>query len=192
MNLTSAQVHFNPLKHHLGFICHELIHMAEVTSDVKKSMFDDVKSVNSNFVDVYTGEYTSIEIQEMIAKDLIGRNIKNETDFQHWLGVKGYRLITLSDKSMWVLRKSIFKSAYVHINPSRIPPLTFRIHGNAWKTVVGLLIIHPEFIHNVPSFGEINSFRNEYMDLSPVKGNKNLQRVMKVYELIRSYILYLS
>lgn len=192
MNLTPAQIQFNPWKHHLGFVSGEILRAATATEERKKEILKIVKSINANFVDVYTGQYSPLQLQELVARELGNRNIFSLQDLTQWLGVKGFQLLSLNDQSIWVIRKSEYKEALVHIHPSRTPPLAFRIHGNAWKTALLMAMEQPEYLKGLPTLREINNFRKEHLNLSPVKGNENLQRLMKAYELILSGIAWIS
>lgn len=185
MPLSAEHVRFNPYKHHLGFICNTLEKVqSEPTGRIL--FFEAIRSVNANFVDVYTGPISSDEIQEIIAKKLSGDQVNNNKAFEEWLGAEQFRIIALDDKSRWVLRLSEYKTEYVHIHPSRTSPMAVRVHGNAWRTVVGLLIMHSGFLNQIPDINTINKFRKEFLNLSPVKGVDNLKRVMSVYELIKA------
>lgn len=184
MTVTFSQIQFNPLKHHLGYICNKLRTLPDSPDELKQGLFESIRSINANFVDVYTGRYSPEEVQEVITKELNRRNIGNVMHFQQWLGPKHYQMLSLDDQSVWILRKSEYKAAFVHIHPSRKPPLTVRVHGNAWRTVICLLVMHPEYLKEEPPLEKINSFRQEFLGLSPVKGRENLQRVMRVWNLI--------
>jgi hypothetical protein len=188
MAISSDQIQLNPLKHHLGFICRELKALPGASTESKCHLFELVKTINANFVDVYTGKYSPAEIQELIALELNRKYIGDIKQFQQWLGPKSYQMVSLGDRSVWVLRKSEYKTAFVHIHPSRKPPMAVRIHGNALRTVAGLLILYPEYLQKVPGLERINAFRKEFLGLSPVKGHGNLQRVMKVWNMIRRSI----
>jgi hypothetical protein len=187
MSISVNHIQFNPFKHHLDYVCNCLLITRRAIQSPE--IFEVVKSINANFIDVYTGELSVLEIQLKIADELSRRNVTNESEYQTWLGEKGFQLLKLCDASSWVLRKSEHKKAFVHIHPSRTPPLAIRFHGNAWKTVVGLLILFPEYLNKIPTLLQINTFRKEFLHLSPVKGTENLKRIMSVYEII---LLYLS
>lgn len=184
MTIASAHIHFNPIKHHLGYVCGLLRTIETVQVDDKKLLFDTIKSINANIVDVYTGRLSPEEIKEAIVGKLTMNNIGMIDEFLNCLGPKGFSEIVLPDESVWILRKGEYKEAFVHIHPSRKPPLAVRIHGNAWRTIIAFLIMFPEFKTKKPTLGSINAFRKEFIGLSPVKGNGNMQRIMNVYNLI--------
>lgn len=187
MLISIDSIQFNPFKHHLDYVCNYMLPGGSGRGNHQSEIFEAVKSINANFIDVYTGKFSPGEIQQKIVDNLLERNLTNETEYQNWLGGKGFQLLELSDGSNWVLRKSEYKKAFVHIHPSRTPPLVIRFHGNAWKTVVGLLILFPENFNKTPTLTQINTFRKEFLNLSPVKGTENMKRVMGVYEFILAH-----
>lgn len=152
------------------------------------SFVELIKTINSNFVDIYIGPYSPEEIKEKLANEFMRLKIYTGGEYVEWLGKVGYRTIALEDGANWVLRKSENKEAFVHVHPSRIPPLTVRVHGNAWKTVVGLLLMYPEYLTVPPDLAQANAFRRGFLNLSPVKGNENMKRVMSVYNLVVSKV----
>jgi hypothetical protein len=184
MTIASADIHFNPFKHHLACVCRLLRTIETVQASDKQLLFDTFKNINANVVDVYTGRLSPEEIKEAITDKLTMNNIGAKNEFLNCLGPKGFREIVLPDESVWILRKGEYKEAFVHIHPSRKPPLAVRIHGNAWRTVVAFLILFPEFKTKIPTLGGINAFRKKFIGLSPVKGTGNMQRIMNVYNLI--------
>lgn len=187
MPISIDSIQFNPLKHHLAYVCNYILPGGGGRGIHQSKIFEAIKLINANFIDVYTGQFAPLEIQQKIANDLLERHVTNETEYQNWLGEKGFQQLELSDGSNWVLRKSEYKKAFVHIHPSRTPPLVIRFHGNAWKTVVGLLILFPENFNKTPTLAQINTFRREFLNLSPVKGFDNMKRVMSVYEFICTF-----
>jgi hypothetical protein len=190
MKFSSSEIHFNPWKHHLTFICNELLNSKRMAPEARITMLDGIKAINANFVDVYTGHFSEDEIKQCIADQINHLEFKDYEGFRYWLGTKKYQLITLNDKSVWVVRENEQSLNAIHIHPSRKPPLTFRIYGNALKTVVGLLCMQPECLANFPSLVSVNQFRKEFLDLSPVKGVENLQRIMRFYDLIKDRLIF--
>ncbi|MDP4207645.1 MAG: hypothetical protein Q8928_02410 [Bacteroidota bacterium] len=188
MKISSSEIHFNPWKHHLTFICNELLNLKRIAPEARLIMLDRIKAVNANFVDVYTGHFSEGEIKQSIADQLNHLEFKDYEGFRYWLGTKKYQLITLNDESVWVVRESEQFLNVIHIHPSRKPPLTFRIHGNALKTVVGLLCMQPDCQIKSPSLVSVNQLRKEFLDLSPVKGVGNLQRIMRFYDLVKNQL----
>ncbi len=184
--IRTNQIHFNPVKHHLLFVCAKL---KDSITNERASFLESIQSINSNFVDLYTGQYSPEEIKEKLVHELTKLKIYCESEYIEWLANSGYRTITLDDGAKWILRKSENKEAFVHVHPSRVPPLTVRVHGNAWKTVVGFLAMNSDGSCHIPTLAQINNFRKEFLDLSPVKGNENLKRVKKVLDLIQDCMI---
>lgn len=186
--LSSSHIHFNLMKHHLGYVCQVLTSISIESGSKNMDIFEKVKAINANFVDIYTGPLSPLQITESVASQLSEIGIDNEENFLQWLNPNGFRLTSLHDQSVWVIRKSEYKSAFVHIHPSRNPPLALRVHGNAWKTVLGLFIMYRNDLLVFPNLELINNFRRNYLGLSPVKGESNLVRIQKVYSLIKEQL----
>jgi hypothetical protein len=73
--MTVAQIpepfRFNPLKHHLGWVvyCLERLKMLPCDDILQSELITNVREINANYVDVYTGTYS---IEELILQ--IGSN----------------------------------------------------------------------------------------------------------------------
>ncbi len=137
---------FNPWKHHLHWVQEGLHRVLNNPGDLtmRDGIIGNIGSINSNYVDVYTGHLT---VEQLIkgACDELGRlKIRNKNEFSLWMGEWGFKLVTLSDGSVWVLREGADEEFYIHIHPARNSPNIIRIHGNSWKTAIVTKLFYPQ------------------------------------------------
>jgi hypothetical protein len=144
----------------------------------------NISSINSNYIDIYTGNLTV----EQLIKDICGEfeklGISDKSEFSSWIGEWGFKLVTLSDRSAWVLREGADEELYVHIHPARNSTNIIRIHGNSWKTAVVTKIFYPHLadIDNAA----LNEVRVKQLNLSPIKNIYDSQRLLKAMKLLRN------
>jgi hypothetical protein len=79
----------------------------------------------------------------------------------------GFRSITLSDTSEWILREGADPEAYVHIHPGRYSPHTFRVKATSLK--IAVCAIYLDGKPNSLDTAFINNIRTGILNLSPVK-----------------------
>lgn len=124
-----APASFNPFKHHRDFIL----------KTVKNTPLETLKkmagALNNNYIDIYTGQLEASAVCDEII-DYLGTNRVLEKEcFSRWItGANGYKLITLSDQSAWIVRFGINDLRYVHVHPSKSGPYSARIKGSTLKT----------------------------------------------------------
>ena len=175
---------FNPWKHHLHWVQDDLDRVASNPGDLKlrDGMIKHVNSINSNYVDIYTGHLTARQLINGISDELKRLEIRRKIEFLSWMGEWGFKLVTLSDGSVWVLREGADEEHYIHIHPARNSPNVIRVHGNSWKTAVVMKIFYPHFSDkdNVA----INEVRVKHLDLSPIKNFSDSQRLQKAMRLL--------
>jgi hypothetical protein len=184
----SSSIRFNPLKHHLSWV-KECI--ATILKDAEKpslqiSFIEEVKAINSNQVDIYTGAYSTEQIIQQIEEHLKAQNIYSRHSFSEWLGKHNYQEIKLNDSSIWILRLGVEEDLYVHIHPARNSPNAIRIHGNSWKTAIVADVLYPG--NENLELSLINKLRKEYLDLSPVKDLYSSQRIIKARMLLKRIV----
>src|SRR5665647_34513 len=135
---------FNPWKHHLHWVEEGLHHVINNPKDLKlrNEIVENLNSINSNHVDIYTGHLTTEQLIKGMCDELEKMEIKDRSVFSSWMGECGFKLVTLSDSSVWVLREGADDELYIHIHPARHSPNIIRIHGNSWKTAVATKIFY--------------------------------------------------
>ena len=177
---------FNPWKHHLYWVLECLNHVINNPGDLKlrNEIIENVNSINSNHLDIYTGLLTAEQLIKGIYDELKKMEIKDKSEFLSWIGEWGFKLVTLSDGSGWVLREGADDELYIHIHPARNSPNIIRIHGNSWKTVVVTKIFYPHLVDM--DILVINEVRVKHLNLSPIKNINDSQRLLKAMKLLRN------
>ena len=175
---------FNPWKHHLHWVQEYLHHVLINPGDLKMrdGIIENVNSINSNYVDIYTGHLTVEQLIKGVCDELGRLKIRDKSEFSLWMGEWGFKLVTLSDGSVWVLRKGADEEFYIHIHPARNAPNIIRIHGNSWKTAVVAKIFYPHLIDI--DHVALNEVRVKYLNLSPIKNLNDSQRLLRGDEAI--------
>ena len=175
---------FNPWKHHLHWVQSYLYHVLNHPGDLKlrDGIIKNVNFINSNHVDIYTGLLTTEQLILGISEELKKLGIEYRDGFASWIGEWGFKLVTLSDGSFWVLRSGKDDELYIHIHPSRISPNMIRIHGNSWKTAVVTKIFYPHLVDMDSAV--INEVRVKHLNLSPIKKLNECQRLLRAMKLL--------
>lgn len=154
-------VRFNPLKHHRKYILRLL---QNASSEMITDLLDPVCN---NYIDLYTGSLTSKEITLEVIEVLKSAGVLDAERFTPWVEANhGYRKITLSDGSEWIVRAGKEIDRYVHLHPSRTGPHSVRFKGSTLKTIC-LLKINIPLSGKPPSLDIVNRVRQQ-VGLSPV------------------------
>jgi len=180
-----APFRFNPWKHHLRWV---EIHLQQCignpeNSGLRNEIFENINSINSNYIDIYTGEFTPDQLIQRMQEELKKFEIHDKGKFTIWISQYGYRSVTLSDGSVWILREGVDDETYIHIHPARNAVNMTRIHGNSWKTAIVARLYYPRVTENDLSM--INEVRVKQLNLSPVKNIHACQRLLKAIRLVR-------
>ena len=166
---------FNPFKHHRNYI---LGIVESASSEVIISLLDPLCN---NYIDIYTGWMTSLEIGNSVNDHLKFNQVFMADDFDRWLGSKnGYRQIKLEDQSEWIVRRSNESERYIHIHPAHTGPFTVRFKGSTLKSVYLLMNRFRGFQETI-SLEEVNRVRM-LAGLSPVKKLDRNKGILKCYE----------
>ncbi len=146
--------------------------------------------LGGNQFDLYTGSLSVEEIREAITCMIRALGITTREDYIRWLGKQGYKTVTLSDQSRWILRKSETGKDFVHAHPGRNQPLVIRVKANHIKTAVAFLTVDPgrDYCVGELSTGMINKLRHEILGLSPVRSLQESMRIVDTVALILSTI----
>lgn len=171
---------FNPYKHHWHFL------IEFVNNSDESIILNLLESWCNNYIDFYTGNLSPEEICYELANILNLSKGFNSNDFNYWLNPNnGYKLITISDKSQWILRKSDDPVRYIHLHPSRSGANTVRFKGSTLKTAFAVVQLLRQ------SQGELNleNINNARIKtgLSPVKNVQKSKGLVKCLDFISSY-----
>ncbi|MFB6342114.1 hypothetical protein ACE1ET_10335 [Saccharicrinis sp. FJH62] len=139
--------------------------------------------VQSNYIDIYTGRLTPINVCTEINVLLNHKGIKSNEQFLSWVHKeKPYKTLRLSDDSEWILRKGEHEERYIHIHPSRTGASTLRFKGT---TLITAYKLHQKYNGNqfIPTLQQVNEARKE-MNLSPVKRLDHEKGILKCWQII--------
>ncbi|MDX9811659.1 MAG: hypothetical protein RBU28_04680 [Bacteroidales bacterium] len=175
---------FNPLKHHLEYIRGFVNGMIpDHSCGIKTDLAPRLRHIGGSVMDVYYGSLTVEEICSEIHEFLVAGNHSTRDDFAGWAGSlrDSFRLMTLSDESVWTLKYHSDERRFVHIFPSRMSPLTFRVKANTLRSaIVYFIYIGKDFI----TADDLNKAR-ELTGLSPVRDAADARAITEMIEMIR-------
>jgi len=167
---TAENILFNVLKHHRGYIRHQL----QVATD--GTLPDMLKVLGNSQMDVYYGE---LDLPALFA-EVIKQVDKDESSYLHWLETHGgYVEITLSDTSRWVLLHGTEPGKYIHLHPARYSPHSLRVKATVLKTAMAVLANGVS-----PDLETLNHIRVSMLQLSPVKNLEQCGHLWKVMEML--------
>lgn len=140
----------------------------------------------NNYIDFYTGNLTPERICDELTNILKLNNCFNSNDFNNSLKLNnGYKLITISDQSQWILRTSDDPVRYIHLHPSRKGGNTVRFKGSTLKTAFALVQLLTESNGEL-NLDNINKARIK-TGLSPVKNVQKSKGLFNCLDFISSY-----
>lgn len=170
--LTSANILFNALKHHRGYI-HQQI--ATATPDTLPEL---LRKLGNSQMDIYYG-YLSMEglFEEVLTQIPVG----SEADYLEWLH-GAYKEITLADTSRWILLEGNVPGQYIHLHPARYSPESMRVKAPILKTAIACIVCHPGIAH--PDLDMVNYIRKTILHLSPVKDLAQCQHLWQVMNML--------
>lgn len=171
----SLPVLFNPFKHHRGYIL-ELLGAASPELVARL-----LETVNNNYVDIYYGSLSPQAISQAVIDILKKRQVLQVDDFTPWVDSNnGYQLLTLEDRSEWIVRRSNIADRYIHLHPSRTGAYSIRFKGSSLKTVY---LLNAYSIHSVDaiSLELVNRVRKQ-VGLSPVKNRNRSHGIVHCFE----------
>ncbi len=175
---------FNPLKHHLAYIREYTSNkISEGDNPDNKILIKELKHIGTSVMDVYSGKLSVKRICMEIKKYLISEKLIERLAFLEWVGekYKDYRIVTLSDKSCWMLKYHKDESRFVHMFPSRLSPHTFRVKANTLKSaILYYIIIGKDYITR----SDLNHSRS-LLGLSPVKDTADTEAITAMIEILR-------
>ncbi len=179
---------FNPLKHHLGFI-REFIYQKTETEPFpdRKTLIRDLRHLGRSVMDVYSGTLSVNEICSEIYQFLEQNELSERKKYAGWTGtkVRDFRLVTLSDGSLWALKYHDNESRFVHIFPSRGSLNSFRVKSNTLKSA---LLYHILIGKDYITSDDLNKVR-PLLGLSPVKDSADTEAITDMIEILRNITL---
>lgn len=164
-----APVLFHPLKHHLGYI---KAFVAQSLTTPETELKAALQTIGSSQLDLYMGPLSPLEIAQEVLQYLEDRHLQHPVLYQEHLLATGtaYRLITLSDKTDWVLRWGVVEARHVHLHPARYSKHTLRVKANVLKTALAAAIVAKRSGEITDTNVQyINEVRSKWVALPPVK-----------------------
>ncbi len=158
---------FSGWKHHLGFISYACRSLAgEFTRD---SIARQCQEIGGSVTDLYYGKLAPSSIATQIVDEVHRVGVGSKDLYNDWVlgSAPGYRMFTLSDSSVWVLRLGRFKDRYIHIHPARYSPYCIRVKATTLKTLIAYLMQNG-IICDHACIEEVNSIRKTLLNLPPL------------------------
>lgn len=169
MNITS-HIQFNPWKHHAGFIKEQIDLFAKEKDGMNKAK-ESIKVIGDSLMDLYVGRLSVDKIFEKVALKLEGEITLSSSNYANWINNSGtgYQIITLQDKSHWVLRIGDDNEKYIHIHPAKYSPHTVRVRAKTLKTAILVSVYEKNKKIDPLDLQLINKLRKEYLNEPPMK-----------------------
>jgi hypothetical protein len=182
-------VNLNCWKHHAGFI-KEQIHLIAPKKISEPGLKKILLTIGESQMDIYLGKLTSTQIAKGITETL-KKNFKFKlNNYSKWLSEekKDYKLLTISDKSVWTLRLGKDQERYIHIHPGRCSPLTIRVKSSTLKTYILSEVFSIDKETKQDELMYINKLRVGFLNLPPLKSissSKGLLRLRILFNYIK-------
>jgi hypothetical protein len=176
---------FNPLKHHLGYIRDFAGTERKGGKEVSDTeLIKELKHLGNSVMDVYSGrlgiERIACEVIELLKEG----NVLEMESFISWAGIKmeDHRLISLSDRSEWMVKYNDNISRFVHIFPARGSSHSFRVKSNTLKSaLLYYMLVGKDYITG----DDLNRVR-PMLGLSPVKDAADTEAIVEMIEILRN------
>ena len=184
-NLLPSPINFNCWKHHAGYI-KEQIKNISIKSDIfllKKHLL----KIGESQMDLYFGKLTPTEISRQIISHQKKAKILEPDKYINWLKEErgDYKLVQLSDSSIWTLRLGEDRERYVHIHPGRYSPQTIRVKATTLKTAILILYFEQVADVEIVNANAINQIRKEYLNEPPIKSLSSASGLRRLVDLLR-------
>ncbi len=185
---TAVPVLFNLCKHHLGYIRYRINDIT--TNDYPKfnSVQKELLIIGDSVMDLYTGSLLPSDISNEITGILKKQNAFNRRAYINWINEssRNYRLLKLSDGSVWTLRTGNDEEKFVHIHPGRQSVHTVRVRAVTLKTsviVLAYLRLNDLYLYDLEL---VNKLRKNFLSLPPLKVLNAGAGLNKLIGIIRS------
>lgn len=181
----SLPINFNCWKHHAGFIKQQIQTFSQKSNLalLKKQLL----KIGDSQMDLYFGKLAPSEI----SKEIIFYLKKEKSfSFDKYFGFlksegRDYKLVRLSDKSIWTLRLSENSERYVHIHPGRYSLHTIRVKATTLKTAILVLCFKRAKEIEVVNTEIVNGIRKKYLNEPPLKSISKASGICRVMDLLR-------
>ena len=179
LSMNAANILFNALKHHRGYIHREL---ESITPD---TLPERLKVLGNSQMDIYYGSLDLPALFEEVTDQILDLGIYHEGAYLEWLkNNSGFVEISLSDTSRWVLLPGTEPGRFVHLHPARYSPHSMRVKATVLKTALACLVVLPG--GSLPGLSALNKIRKDILDLSPVKDLDSCEHLWEVMRMLKA------
>lgn len=167
---TPIPVTFNCWKHHVGFIKNriDVIRRKNISDQTLNKM---LLIIGNSQMDIYLGNLQPKYVAREIIDKLNSIGVISSENYKSWLSGIGndFKLLKISDDSVWTLRLGNQPERYIHIHPGRQSKHTVRVKALTLKTAIAVMIKLRK--REVTSFdlAAINNIRKNFLGISPLK-----------------------
>ena len=178
-------INFNRWKHHTGFI-NQQIKFASRTKDInylKKHLI----IIGESQMDLYFGKIASLTISGEIIAYLKKEKVFRYDKFIGWLANDDYKLVHLSDKSIWVISLGENRERYIHIHPGRYSPNTIRVKAATLKTAILVLYFEQVGELEIVNTQSVNQIRKKWLNEPPIKSFSNASGLGRILSILNNY-----
>lgn len=184
-NSLPPPINFNCWKHHTGLIKQQiaLVKTGEDVEEISKHLL----RIGESQMDLYFGKLSPSDISKQIISHLKKEKIFYYDEYVGWITNDGddYKLLYLSDKSIWTLRQSENQERYVHIHPGRYSPHTIRVKATTLKTAILILYFKQSGEIKLIETETANYIRKKYLNEPPIKSFSGASGLRRLVELLR-------
>lgn len=163
MSRVPAPFRYNRLKHQAPWLAAKLGQEPEIFLRWPKLLY----ALGRSQFDTYFGTLSVEQILGEIQLALERESLFTANRYLGWIAAdKGYRLLTLSDSSRWVLRAGEKPGHHIHLHPARYSPFSLRIKASVYKHVI-FCLAYQQLYGSWPSLEQQNAFRQQ-LQLPPL------------------------
>jgi hypothetical protein len=177
----------NLWKHHTGFLRRCWKAAAAAGTAGLTALMHQIPRIGSTVMDLYLGDRSPQELAQEILHRLQEQQCLSPAAYAGWLAVAaGYRLLSLSDQSCWVLRLGQSAERYVHVHPARDSPHTCRVRANLLKTALVVLTAAPMYQGTPQATEFVNQVRRDYLHLPPLRTLAEAHQLRRLLDLLQT------
>lgn len=160
---------FNPYKHHAGFLRKRIARSIVDGDNGLRSLADELIVVGDKLMDLYFGRFSPQEIAESLLTELKSSQLETLSVYRDWLELNGgYRIVSILDDSLWLLRFGNVSERFIHIHPGRRSPFTIRVRAQTLTTAVMALAFVGVHGGDPLERSAVNTVRQTYLSLEPI------------------------
>ncbi len=179
---------FNDWKHHKIFVKRKIEQFIIGGSKELPVLQNELKNIGDSRTDFYYGNLEPFEITKEIENILLEKEIFKRSDYIIWLNKNKlmYKLIELSDGSLWTLRLGENAKQYIHFHPGRRSVYSIRIKASILKTAIAALVWSGIYLDSPESRLVVNEARQKLLILPPVKNISDNKGILRIIELLKN------